>query len=38
MNSSARSHPMTNATSSPSVAYVNVYALPATGTIAASSA
>ena len=33
-----RSHPMIHATNSPSVAYAYVYALPAIGTIEASSA
>src|SRR5690606_33082371 len=38
MNSRIRSHPMIQATSSPSVAYEKVYALPATGTVEANSA
>src|SRR3954468_13913220 len=38
MSSSSRSQPMTQATNSPSVAYANVYADPATGTVDASSA
>src|SRR5690349_12973790 len=37
-NSRIRSQPMTHAMNSPNVAYENVYALPATGTVDANSA
>ncbi len=37
-NSRMRSQPMIQATNSPNVAYENVYALPATGTVDANSA